>query len=181
MNGKELTGYYMTDKFGVKLDDHPIATQVNDFEFFYITDVDSSKTLYHDSSVVNGILGLATPLAGTATSHCYIDEMYKLGEIPNPTFALVLSGEGNESSITLGDTNYANVHKKFDYGDFSIASTGDGWALQGNTLFMGDKEITSSNGYFSSTSSTIEIPSTDYLNFCEQVKSIESSLDCDGL
>ena len=36
-NGKQVTGYYMKDKFGVKLDDHPIATQVDDMEFFYIT------------------------------------------------------------------------------------------------------------------------------------------------
>ena len=168
----------MADKFGMKLDDHPIATQVDDFEFFYITKVDGSRTLYQDSTVVNGILGLATPIIGTATSNCYINKMYLKGEIPNPTFALVLAGEGNQSSITLGDTNYADVHKKFDYGDFSISSTGDGWALQGNTLYVGDKEITTSNGYFSSTASTIEIPSEDFDTFCEQVKSAESSLDC---
>ena len=67
----------------------------------------------------------------------------------------MFAGEGNQSSITLGDTNYADVHKKFDYGEFSIASSGEGWALQGNTLYFGDKEITSSPGYFSSTTSNI--------------------------
>ena len=104
--------------------------------------------------------------------------MYQKSEIPKPTFALVLAGEGNQSSITLGDTNYADVHKKFDYGDFSIASTGDGWALQGNTLYLGDKEITSSNGYFSSTSSTIELPQAAFDTYMDQMISADSSLTC---
>ena len=168
----------MKDKFGMKLDDHPIATQVDDMEFFYITSVDATKTLYQDSSVVNGILGLSSPLGGTSTTSCYIDMMYQKSEIPKPTFALVLSGEGNQSSITLGDTNYADVHKKFDYGDFSIASTGDGWALQGNTLYLGDKEITSSNGYFSSTTSTIELPQGDFDTYTHQMEALDTPLTC---
>ena len=164
----------------MKLPDHPIATQVDAYEFFLIMRVQaSSETLYENSTKVNGILGLSSPLTGTSTSSNYIELMYQKGEIPNPNFSLILAGEVDQSSITLGDTNYANVHKKFDYGEFTMTNSGGaGWGIDSQGFMLGDTKITSGNSVYSSTSSNIELSYDSYQAWVTEVTKAEPALNC---
>ena len=93
-------------------------------------------------------------------------------------FSLVLAGKG-ESSITLGDSNYANVHKGFDYGEFDLTSE-DGWAINSPGIMLGDTKITTGTSLFSTTSSFIELDQSSYEVWKTQLLKLEPTLDCDS-
>ena len=49
-------------------------------------------------------MGLSTPISGQIGSS-YISLLYDQSIIPAPVFSLVIGGAGQQSSITLGESN----------------------------------------------------------------------------
>ena len=136
--------------------------------FFLAQRIESGgKTLYPDNKEVNGVVGLSTPVSGQ-TGSSYVSLLYEQSMIPAPVFSLVIGGPGQQSSITLGQSNTAYVKTGSDFNEFDAASS-NGWGVSVTSFNLGNSQITSGDAVFSSTATNIVLDASAYSTWKNQL------------